>query len=328
MLVAALVLGGAAAFLARGLLLQRAAQQVERPMATIVIAAQPLAFGIPLTADNVSEVSWAADALPEGAFRTRDELLREGRRVVLSPIQKNEPILASKITGAGQRASLSALIDPGMRAVTVRVDEVRGVAGFVLPGDRVDMVLTRNEQGGTYADVLLQNVKVLAVDQLASERQETPTVARAVTVEVNTQQAQKLILASGVGTLSLVLRQAGGTDPELTKRVTVADLGDGEYVDKSRQEAAERMAGLEARIDELKKISEQAETSSRNDALTRIKELESRMQAELRRLSDGKTAVNIPPPAEAAPPLQDTTIIRVMRGLRREEISVPKDVRR
>ena len=327
-LVLALVLGGVAAFIARGLLLQRpTAEPVAKATGTIVVATVPLGFGAQLTAENTAEIPWSSDVLPEGSFPTRTELLRDGRRVVLLPVQKNEPILASKVTGAGQRASLSALIDTGMRAVTVRVDDVRGVAGFVLPGDRVDMILTRGDATTTYADVLLQNVKVLAVDQLANDKQEAPTVARAVTVEVNTQQAQKLILASGVGSLSLVLRQAGGTDPETAKRVTLADLGQGEYVDKSKQESADKIAAMEARIDELKRIAEQAESSTRNESLNRVKELESRMQAELRKLSDRSAAIKAPEAPAPAPLIADTTIIRVMRGLRREEMSVPKDAR-
>jgi pilus assembly protein CpaB len=112
--------------------------------------------------------------------------------------------------------------------VTVRVDDVKGVAGFVLPGDRVDVVLIRQEgqsQGaGQFSDILVQHVKVLAVDQIINERQDKPTVARAVTLEVTTEQAQKILLASNVGKLSLILRQAGQTNPEYAKRITEADL--------------------------------------------------------------------------------------------------------
>src|SRR5947199_2875918 len=144
-------------------------------------------------------------------------------------MQQNELLLRTKITGPGQRASLSALLDEGKRAVTVRVDEVRGVAGFVLPGDRVDVVLIRTIRAPSgssenVSDVLLQHVKVLAVDQLANEQQEKPTVARAVTLEVDTHQAQKILLATDVGKLALILRQAGEGDAAMSKRVTERDL--------------------------------------------------------------------------------------------------------
>src|SRR5262249_8057261 len=201
---------------------------------TVVVAAVPLGFGTTLTNENLTEIPWASGQVPEGAYATRNELLKDGRRVALAPLQRNELILKTKITGPGQRASLSALLDEGKRAVTVRVDDVRGVAGFVLPGDRVDVVLIRNRgpsgAAENISDVLLQHVKVLAVDQLANERQETPTVARAVTLEVDTEQAQKILLATDVGKLALILRQAGESNPAIAKRVTERDLARAEPV--------------------------------------------------------------------------------------------------
>ena len=143
-------------------------------------------------------------------------------------MQRNELVLETKITGPGYRASRSALPAEGKRAVTVRVDDVRGVAGFVLPGDRVDVILIRTVPGSgsqeNVSDVLLQHVKVLAVDQLVNERQETPTIAKAVTLELDTDQAQKVLLATNVGKLSLILRQAGEANPAPTERVTESDL--------------------------------------------------------------------------------------------------------
>ena len=114
--------------------------------------------------------------------------------------------------------------------MTVRVDDVRGVAGFVLPGDRVDVVFIRsvnrpNGPAENISDVLLQHVKVLAVDQIVNERQETPKVAQAVTLEVATDQAQKIILATNIGKLSLILRQAGENHAASVRRVTESDLG-------------------------------------------------------------------------------------------------------
>jgi pilus assembly protein CpaB len=131
---------------------------------------------------------------------------------VLTAIEANEPILASKITGSGQRATLSAMLQDGMKAVTVRVNDVVGVAGFVLPRDRVDVVLTRQQDRMVAAAaVVLQNVRVLAIDQTADERAEKPSIAKAVTLEVEVTAAQKLALASTVG--SLALRKAGEATP-------------------------------------------------------------------------------------------------------------------
>ena len=147
---------------------------------------------------------------------------------MLSAIETNEPILKWKITGPGQRASLSAIIDNGMKAVTIRVNDVFGVAGFVLPGDRVDVLLTRSESGNDkkqFTDVLLQNVRVLGIDQLADDRTEKTAVAKAVTLEVATQDAQKLVLAGTVGSLSLTLRPAGSTTMVRAQRIGADELG-------------------------------------------------------------------------------------------------------
>jgi pilus assembly protein CpaB len=226
----ALVMGGVAAFLARNWLEShsRAASPAE-PLGTIVVAAKPLAFGVAIADDVITEISWAASARPDGAFATKQDLLKDGRRVVLSPLETNEPVLRSKVTGPGQRASLSTQLQEGNRAVAVRVDDVRGVAGFILPGDYVDVVWIQAEAGPpgrreNYSEILLQHVKVLAVDQLASEQHEQPTVAKAVTLEVTTEQAQKILLATNVGKLSLILRQSQDTQPQPIRRVTERDL--------------------------------------------------------------------------------------------------------
>jgi pilus assembly protein CpaB len=109
--------------------------------------------------------------------------------------------------------------------MTIRVNDVDGVAGFVLPGDHVDVVLTRQiEKGVAMNDVVLQNMRVLAVDQTADQRADKPSVVKAVTLEVDVTSAQKLALSASVGTLSLVLRKAGESDPYDTRRVTLTDL--------------------------------------------------------------------------------------------------------
>ncbi|HET9618747.1 MAG TPA: Flp pilus assembly protein CpaB [Pseudolabrys sp.] len=193
---------------------------------TIVVAKQALRFGTELNASQLAEVPWAADAIPAGAFTKVSDVLSQGRRVVLAAIEPNEPVLALKITGPGQRATLSALVKPGMKAVTIRVNDVEGVGGFVLPGDRVDVVLTRQiDKGQASTEVVLQNTRVLAVDQSADERTAKAAVAKSVTLEVTTVEAQKVWLASSVGSLSLLLRKAGETGETQTRKITLNDLG-------------------------------------------------------------------------------------------------------
>ncbi|HZP71369.1 MAG TPA: Flp pilus assembly protein CpaB [Pseudolabrys sp.] len=198
---------------------------------TIVVAKQPLRYGTELSASMLQEVPWPSDALPNGAFAKIHDIMAGGRRVVLAAIEPNEPVLALKITGPGQRATLSALVKPGMKAVTIRVNDVEGVGGFVLPGDHVDVVLTRQiDKGSATTQVVLQNTRVLAIDQIADERAQKATVAKSVTLEVDTVDAQKLWLASSVGSLSLLLRKAGETAEVRTRKVTLEDLSTHEPV--------------------------------------------------------------------------------------------------
>jgi len=201
--------------------------QKTAPVAThaLVVAARPLRFGNELTAATLREVPWASDVMPAGAFTSIQQLLSSGKHIVLTAIEASEPILATKITGSGQRATLSALIADGKKASTIRVNDVDGVAGFVLPGDRVDVILSRQLDKGTAVnDVILKNAKVLAIDQLADERTEKPSLAKAVTLEVDIAGAQKLSLAGQVGSLSLALRKAGDSEPVNSHPITLADL--------------------------------------------------------------------------------------------------------
>jgi pilus assembly protein CpaB len=226
----AVVMGALAALLAITWL-QSQSREANLPAGKIVVAASRLGFGTALTGDNLAEVPWAAPTLPEGAFATKHELLKDGRRVVLASLDRDEPVLKSKITAPGQSGSLSSMLEEGKRAVTVRVDDVRGVAGFIRPNDRVDVVLIRtegNSNGKSYSDLILQGVKVLAVDQVTGERADQPTVAKVVTLEVSSDEAQKVVLATNIGKLSLVLRQPGAGKVEESRRVTEGDLALGD----------------------------------------------------------------------------------------------------
>jgi pilus assembly protein CpaB len=224
----AIVMGVIAAFLAYTWLQSQQHASAAAPTGTVVVATVPLGFGAAISEDKISEIPWAAKTLPEGAFATKQQMLKDGRRVALTPIERGEPVLRAKITAPGQRGSLSTLLDQGMRAVTVRVDDVRGVAGFILPSDRVDVVLIRTEavaSGQSYSELILQNVKVLAVDQLAGQQPDQATVlAKAVTLEVTAEGAQKVLLATNIGRLSLILRQPGEAHSAASRRITERDL--------------------------------------------------------------------------------------------------------
>ena len=228
-LAVAIAMGGSAAYLTRNWLKdQTRASAAVQPAGTIVVAAESLAYGTAMTPDNIVEIPWFSNTLPEGAFAVKDDLLSGGRRVVLSPLKRGEVVLRSRITGPGQRASLASLLDEGKRAVTVSVDDVRGVAGFVLPGDFVDIVIIADDgspKRQSYSDILLEHVKVLAIDQVASEGEGQPTVAKAVTVEVTKEQAQKILLATNIGKLSLILARPVESKPDPNRRVSEKDIG-------------------------------------------------------------------------------------------------------
>jgi pilus assembly protein CpaB len=233
----ALVLAGVSVFLARNWLLDEArrttgTQVVKVQTTPVVVATTPLHFGSKIRREHLRVVEWPADAHPADSFQTVDEILDgEDERVALRGIETNEPVLRSKVSGFGGRASLSALISEGMRAATIRVNDVNGVAGFVLPGDRVDILITREQNTKSKKlinDILIQNVKVLGVDQDASENSEQPSVAKAVTLEVTPRQSQKLALAQRLGTLSLALRNVTNTAAAASRTVSEGDLRMGE----------------------------------------------------------------------------------------------------
>ncbi|MEQ1670675.1 MAG: Flp pilus assembly protein CpaB [Hyphomicrobium sp.] len=204
-------------------------------MTTVVVAKELLGFGAAVTQEKLVEAEWPVKNVPQGSFKTIAEFLgQQETRVVLEPVQASEPILAGKVTGPGQRSGLATMLQPGKKAVTIRINDVIGVGGFVLPGDRVDIFATTDgknvktkdgSEGQSYTDLLLQNVRVLAVDQTFDPKHTAPILGRTVTVETDMLDAQKITLASTVGSLSLVLRENGTTaSVEDMKRLTVADL--------------------------------------------------------------------------------------------------------
>ena len=180
---------------------------------TIIVAAEALPFGANIDAQSLRLVTWPQESIPPGSFTSMDEVFAgaegDGDRIALSALVAGEPLLRSRISGFGERPILSRQVAEGMRAMTIRIDDVSGVAGFVLPGDRVDILLTRQDEtieDLMVTDIILQNIVVLGIDQSADQRTDEPIVARAATVEVTPEQAQKLALAQRAGDLTLALR--------------------------------------------------------------------------------------------------------------------------
>lgn len=231
-LIAAVLLGLLAVAGVRGVMTAGAgAGSNDVAMTTVVVARKPLDFGNELSADALQEREWPADAVPEGSFAKIDEVVGAERRVALRSIAVGEPVLKDKVSGFGGRAALSQVILEGFRAVAVRITDVSGAGGFILPGDRVDVLLTLSTSGDrmdTVTNILLQNTRVLAIDQEADESTGGAIVAKAATIEVLPEDAQRIALASSIGTLSLSLRNTSGEeadDAKANKTIRVKDLG-------------------------------------------------------------------------------------------------------
>ena len=223
MLLIALVAGGAAvAFASRWM------QAQAKGGGLIAVAAVDVQLGSKLVPEMLRMVEWPSSSVPPGAFTQVAEL--DGR-VVKSSVTRGEPIIEGKLAPAGTKGGLSAVVADGKRAMTVRVNDVIGVAGFALPGNHVDIMVNtvnegnrRGDQDKAISKIVLERILVLAVAQEASRDETKPKVVNAVTLEVTPSQAENLDLARSVGTLSLVLRNQVETQLGQTEGATKASL--------------------------------------------------------------------------------------------------------
>jgi pilus assembly protein CpaB len=235
-LLIALVLGLGAALFARNWMQSRleAVEADKRNGTGVVVAATEIPFGTKILATHVKMVYWPKDNVPQGIVS--DPALVIGK-VANQKILPDEPVLAGRAINMGGGSSLAALIEPGMRAVTVRVNDVIGVAGFLLPGNRVDVLATREENKRARTRTLLQDLKVLAVDQTAAADKDKPSVVRAVTLEMLPQEAEQLVAATEEGSVQLALR-----NPEDVALLTSRELVE---APKPRQQRTPRLIAAE-----------------------------------------------------------------------------------
>jgi pilus assembly protein CpaB len=206
-----------------------ASQWVSRQAALatrqVAVAAVDIDIGSRLTPQMVKVVPWPAGSVPDGAAAEAPPLVD---RVVRTAIAKGEPVLEAKLAPVGTTGGLSAIVAEGKRAMTVRVNDVVGVAGFALPGNYVDILVNTFEDGAgastdkdrSVSKIVLEHILVLAVAQEAGRDETKPKVVNAVTLEVTPEQAELLDLARSVGTLSLVLRNQVDPSPAQTAGAT------------------------------------------------------------------------------------------------------------
>jgi pilus assembly protein CpaB len=233
----ALVLGLAAAWIAMRLAtVPGVAQAAPSRTTPVVVARTDVSVASSLMREQLKEVDWPADHVPAGALASVDQAVD---RIARRPIAKGEPLLEAALFEPGSAGGLRAVIAPEYRAVSVKVDNVIGVAGFVTPGSRVDVLATirrvDRKRPLPYAKVILQDVRVLAVDQKLEEvKSGDPELVNVVTLEVDPIQAEHLIYAAHEGRLQLALRAPGDDKEVATRSIGVADvLGGREPVKKA-----------------------------------------------------------------------------------------------
>jgi pilus assembly protein CpaB len=209
MLLLALGSGGLAAYLALKYLREQATPLIssEPRKTSIVLAARSLPIGAVITDQDVKVVGWPGDAVPSGYIGSIKDAIGRG---VITPVSENEPLLASKVSTPDQGGGLPIIIKDGMRAMSVRVDEVIGVAGFVLPGTHVDVLLSLDKgenRPQSTTRTILQNVQVLAAgQQVQRDKEGKPQTVTVVTLLLTLEDAELLVLAGKEGRIQLALR--------------------------------------------------------------------------------------------------------------------------
>ncbi|WP_299878659.1 Flp pilus assembly protein CpaB [uncultured Sulfitobacter sp.] len=236
-LLVGIALAGGAVYLAKDRIAQyqqanaRAQQALAQvvPTVPVYVATKSLKYGQKLTQEDVREVLWPENAIPEGTFTELTALFPERTdelRVVLRAIEKDEAIMAVKVTEPGEDTGLTSRLERGMRAFTLRVDVSSGVSGFLRPGDRVDVYWTgrvnlagRGADNGDVTKLIQAGVQLIAIDQIAGGNVNETTIARTVTVAVSPQEVAGLAQAQSTGKLSLSL--VGAEDDTVASAIEV-----------------------------------------------------------------------------------------------------------
>lgn len=180
--------------------------QVEsrnKKLMAVVVAARDVPLGKRVEKEDVRVIRTAVDGAPQDAFVRLDQVIGQ---VSHSQLYAGEVLIARRLSEYGGGSALAAVLKPGMRAVSIRVDDVIGVGGFVLPENRVDVIATFSDDGSTRAETIIRDVRVLAVDQRSDPQADGPVVGRAVTLEVTPTDAEKLAASRQRGPLQLALR--------------------------------------------------------------------------------------------------------------------------
>jgi len=217
-------------FLAKDQLLIASGANDTAPTAGLVdvfVAQSEIGFGQTIEGHHITVQPWPSEALPPGAFTALAQLVpaeRKKLRRAKGRFFPGEVIIASKVSDFGDKVTLVQKLGENTRAMAIKVDAVTAVGGFVTPGDHVDIVLTQGSNHDLRAVTILQNVRVIGVDQQSEELKDQPEIARTITVEVTPEEGQRLALAQKAGTLSLTLRTLDGVEDKPLEMVRLRDL--------------------------------------------------------------------------------------------------------
>jgi pilus assembly protein CpaB len=224
-LALALTAGGGLALATYNYVQNTPARTVSLPTKPVIVAATDLNIGAELTRDDIRTIDWPANAVPAGALSDPKDVVGRG---LIMPLIQNEPILPMKLASPEAGSGLPPAIPPGLRAVSVRVNEVIGVAGYVTPGTRVDVVATVNptqNHSDVTSKVILTDVQVLAAGtKIEQDGEDKPTPVTVVTLLVNPEEAERLTLAASEGKIQLALRNPLDRDNPTTRGVKQAGL--------------------------------------------------------------------------------------------------------
>jgi pilus assembly protein CpaB len=223
-LLVAVGLASAATFFVYRAIVRIPVRQVEVASVYVAVAAENLSLGTRLTKDNVKIVGWPSPSPVQGSFATADALVGRG---LIQPVHANEPLTETKLAPIEAGAGLPPSIPPGMRALSVRVNDVIGVAGFTTPGTRVDVLVTLNRGDVSMSRAVVSNVQVLTAGTLFDQEQSKDGKAipsTVVTLMVTPDDAERIVLAQNSGSIMLVLRNPLDVVPTDTKGVRLTSL--------------------------------------------------------------------------------------------------------
>ncbi|MCV6595411.1 MAG: Flp pilus assembly protein CpaB [Silicimonas sp.] len=196
-------------------------------LVSVVVAGQDIAFGTPIEARKLTTIQWPVDAVPPGTFSDFSTLIpkngEEPRRAKRAMAQ-GELVLSGKVSEFGEKVTIVQTLGKNTRAMAIKVNAQTAVGGFVTPGDAVDVVLTQGRGVQLRAVTILQNIRIIGVDQQADVLNDATNIAKTVTVEVTPEQGQKLALAQKAGTLSLSLRTLDDVVDKPIESIRLSDI--------------------------------------------------------------------------------------------------------